>query len=410
MLPTSFKAVMLRSAVVLLLGTAHITLSQPTLEPRAYCAIPANEDGSDDSPAILSAFKSCARKGHIVFENKTYHIHKTLKTTNLKDTRVDIHGTLLWGNNTDYWLKNPQETGFQNGSAAWFLGGSDVQVNGFGYGTLDGNGQVWYDLVKGESMYPDRPHALAIWNADGMKVNDLRMVQSQMWSMAIMWSKNVVLDNVYISSSTSSKNPARNTDGADTINSDNITFRNMYIRNGDDAIAIKGNSTNILVEDSTFEKSLGLAFGSLGQYGGAFERVENVVARRIRFLETRHGSYIKTWTGDRVSYPPNGGGGGVGYLRNVSLIDFDVEGLRNQPFSVAQCTSFSGERGDCESSEFKISNIELKGWSGTTASGYVVDMDCSKASGGCKDITVEDMDLKNKDTDDKVDRYRCRDL
>lgn len=133
-----------------------------------------------------------------------------------------------------------------------------------------------------------------------------------------MHSKNVLMDGVYIRSESDSGNPARNTDGVDTINSDYITFRNMFIRNGDDAIAIKGNSTNILVEDSTFDNSLGLAFGSLGQYIGREERVENVVARNIIFNGTRHVAYIKTWTGDVVNYPPNGGGGGTGYLRNIS--------------------------------------------------------------------------------------------
>ncbi|KAI8209746.1 polygalacturonase [Colletotrichum sp. SAR 10_77] len=196
-----------------------------------------------------------------------------MTTTDLEDTQIEIHGTLLWSNDTDYWLNHPQPTGFQNGSAAWFLGGKNVTVDGFGYGTLDGNGQVW--------------------------------------------QVNVLFDGIYINSTSSNGNPARNTDGADTINSDHITFRNMYIRNGDDAIALKGNSTNILIEDSTLDRSLGIAFGSLGQYKGVFERVENVTVRRIKGLKTRYGAYVKTWTGDQVSYPPNGGGGGIGYLRNA---------------------------------------------------------------------------------------------
>lgn len=27
----------------------------------------------------------------------------------------------------------------------------------------------------------------------------------------------------------------------------------------------------------------------------------------------RYGAYIKTWTGNPTGYPPNGGGGGLGY-------------------------------------------------------------------------------------------------
>lgn len=138
------------------------------------------------------------------------------------------------------------------------------------------------------------------------------MVQSQMWTVVIMWSKDVLLNNIYINSTSHNSQPALNTDGVDTLYSDNITFRNMYIRNGDDAIAIKGNSNNILVEDSTFDNSLGLAFGSLGQYIGETELVENITACQIKFDGTRYASYVKTWTGDQVNYPPNGGGGGLG--------------------------------------------------------------------------------------------------
>lgn len=52
---------------------------------------------------------------------------------------------MQWSDNTSYWLSHNQWTGFQNGSAAWFLGGTNVTVNGHGYGTLDGNGQAWQD-------------------------------------------------------------------------------------------------------------------------------------------------------------------------------------------------------------------------------------------------------------------------
>lgn len=109
---------------------------------------------------------------------------------------------------------------------------------------------IRYDLVQGESNYPNRPHALAIWKADGLVLQDVRLMQSQMWSVAIMHSKNVIVDGLYIRGESDSGSPARNTDGYDAIDSDHVTFRNQYVRNGDDAIAIKGNSTNILVEDS----------------------------------------------------------------------------------------------------------------------------------------------------------------
>nr|XP_036589104.1 polygalacturonase [Colletotrichum truncatum]KAF6800746.1 polygalacturonase [Colletotrichum truncatum] len=403
-----------RSFLFLLLWGTYLLVSASKPHDAASkavytCTVPANNDGTDDSPAILDAFKECRKNRRIVFSNTTYHIRRMMTTTDLENTQIEIHGTLLWSDDTDYWLSNPQPTGFQNGSAAWFLGGKNITVDGFGYGTLDGNGQVWYiyayNLVKGQSMYPDRPHALAIWKATDMTVRNLRMVQSQMWTMAIMWSKNVLFDGVYINSTSSNGYPARNTDGADTINSDHITFRNMYIRNGDDAIAIKGNSTNILIEDSTLDRSLGIAFGSLGQYKGEFERVENVTVRRIKGFKTRHGAYVKTWTGDQVSYPPNGGGGGIGFTNIIpALTDFNLTQVQQAPFVIGQCTSFS------ESSTYKISDMVVREWIGDGASSYVADMDCSKGAGGCEDITIEAVNLKNTTTGAAVARYRCRDV
>ncbi|KAL3303923.1 glycoside hydrolase family 28 protein [Colletotrichum asianum] len=375
-----------------LLAVADLTTHD--VGPRAIytCTVPANNNGTDDSPAILAAFKECRKGRRIVFSNTTYHVNQMMTTTDLEDTQIEIHGTLLWSNDTDYWLSHPQPTGFQNGSAAWFLGGKNVTVDGFGYGTLDGNGQVWQ-----VSNYPDRPHALAIWKATDMTVCNLRMVQSQMWTMTIMWSKNVLFDGIYINSTSSNGNPARNTDGADTINSDHTRFATCTFA--------MGNSTNILIEDSTLDRSLGIAFGSLGQYQGVFERVENVTVRLIKGLKTRYGAYVKTWTGDQVSYPPNGGGGGIG-----SLSDFNLTQIQQVPFVIGQCTSYSGEKGDCESSTFKISNMTIHGWVGDGASSYVADMDCSKAAGGCDNITIENIGLTNTTTGDAVAKYRCRDV
>ena len=106
--------------------------------------------------------------------------------------------------------------------------------------------------------------------------------------------------------------PARNTDGANTMFSDRITFRRWTIENGDDCIAAKANSTNILIEYATFYKGQGVAIGSVGQYHNQFEIVENVTARNIVAYGSRYIARIKTWTGEQNGWPPNGGGGGVG--------------------------------------------------------------------------------------------------
>ena len=111
-----------------------------------------------------------------------------------------------------------------------------------------------------------------------------------------------------------------NTDGANTIYSSNIQFIRWSVTNGDDSISIKANSTNIVVRDSNFYTGNGLAFGSIGQYKGAFETIENVFVTNITCHKTTHAVYFKTWTGEQVGYPPNGGGGGFGCMDSPSSL------------------------------------------------------------------------------------------
>jgi len=94
--------------------------------------------------------------------------------------------------------------------------------------------------------------------------------------------------------------------------SDNIHFDRWTVTNGDDSISTKANSTNILITNGVFNDGLGIGIGSIGQYQGVYETMENITVRDCVFRRTLHAAYVKTWTGDRVNYPPNGGGGGLG--------------------------------------------------------------------------------------------------
>ena len=131
-------------------------------------------------------------------------------------------------------------------------------------------------------------------------------------TMTVIHSSNVLLQDIYVSSRSTSGTSSVNTDGADTIYADNITFNRWTVRNGDDAISPKANSSNILITNSIFYDGSGIALGSIGQYNGVFETIENVTAENITCINTLHAVYFKTFTGEQVGYPPNGGGGGLG--------------------------------------------------------------------------------------------------
>lgn len=303
-------------------------------------------------------------------------------------------------------MANSLATGYQNQSTAWILGGDRLTVNGHDYGTLNGNGVVWYQLASGVSNYPRRPHALSVHNTTNSVFTGIRFVRSQMWTMDVMFSQNVLFEDIYVNNTVPGIG-AQNTDGCDTIYTNNLIFRRWTIDNGDDAISLKANSTNILVEDCTFYNGQGFAIGSIGQYKGVFEYIQNVLVRNITVIGTKYAGYIKTWTGVQQNYPPNGGGGGLGYMSDITWTDFTLDAIRSTPFSISQCTSYSGAVAQCETSLFKIENVTLTDFTGSADSTVFANMQCSADAGGCSNLEIERTKVVDTTNGTAVNGYLC---
>lgn len=79
-----------------------------------------------------------------------------------------------------------------------------------------------------------------------------------------------------------------------TVYANNITFLRWIVSNGDDSISMKQNSTNIYIANCTFYKGLSFAMGSIGQYPGQINVIENVTAENIILYDTIYGARIKT--------------------------------------------------------------------------------------------------------------------
>ena len=136
------------------ISTAILALRSALLASSRICTIPVAPQSNDAVPAILSAFSQCSHDATIIFKNDTYYINSVMNTTGLSNVTIDLQGTLLWSTDIDYWLKHSLPVGYQNQSVAWYLGGSNITFSGHGYGTLDGNGQVWYDYNAGAPTLP----------------------------------------------------------------------------------------------------------------------------------------------------------------------------------------------------------------------------------------------------------------
>lgn len=229
------------------------------------CEIYPNGNGQDDTPNILKAFKHCGVNGTVIFTNQTFQIDQVMNTTNLYNCNVHIHGTLRWSTNISYWTNNVYPILYQNLSTGWLFGGKNVKLHGYGYGTLDGQGQIWYDWNRNRTNALGRPMTMTVFESDNVVIRGLRIVQAQFWSMLISTSKNIVITDMYVNNTSNSTSTTVNTDGVDVWRSDNVTLSRWNTTCFDDAVAIKGNSSNVYVSDIYAYRTTGLAIGSVGQ-------------------------------------------------------------------------------------------------------------------------------------------------
>lgn len=248
----------------------------PSSPPRhKICHVPSHNDfTTDDSSYILSALQECNNGGRVVFpSNTSYVIGTALDLTFLHHIDLDIQAYIQFTNDTDYWQSHGFHHIFQNATTFFQLGGSDVNV--YGGGMLDGNGQVWYDLYASNKLIL-RPILFGIIGLHSGVIADLRLRYSPQWYNLIANSSDLVFDGIDIAGYSRSENMAKNTDGFDTYRSENVVIQNCVVNNGDDCVSFKPNSTEILVQNLWCNGSHGISVGSLGQYPGEVDIVENV--------------------------------------------------------------------------------------------------------------------------------------
>ncbi|TDL18020.1 glycoside hydrolase family 28 protein [Rickenella mellea] len=278
--------------------------------------------GEDDGPAFLSAVKACS---HVTIPKDTIlNISSPLNMTNVKNKHIDLRGTIKFNPDIDFWSTNSFSFPFQNETTFWIFGGTNLLVNGGG--AIDGSGQVWYDAFATNASLV-RPILLTLFQAENVLVEDIHMMNSPQWFNFVNEGKHVVFQSINISSVSTNANRNKNTDGWNTYRSNDVTIKNSVINNGDDCVAFKPNSTNIFVTELNCNGSHGISVGSLGQFPGVFDVVENVTASHVRLSNVENGARIKAWAGPNV---------GSGIVRNITFKHFSETNSDN-PLIIDQC-------------------------------------------------------------------------
>ncbi|KXN89717.1 Putative galacturan 1,4-alpha-galacturonidase A [Leucoagaricus sp. SymC.cos] len=371
----------------------------------ATCTLKPLGNGQDDTDQIEKAIAKCGHFGNTIFEAGSFNVTRKMMW-DLNHATVDLHGFLSFNPDIQFWLDpaNTFRVVFIQSQASWFVvTGSDFVIDAHNTGGIQGNGQPWWSFFTTRTREDGdgRPISLTLWRAARAVVRNFRIQSPPFWSNTAAECQDVLYEGMFINASNTDpefagKNIVPNTDGINTYRSDSVTMVNWDVTSGDDCLAIKGNSSNIVARNITCRGGNGIAFGSLGQYANMSDLVENVVLEDLLLTRIdpnvqpnmQNGVYLKTWDGSINGAPPTGGGAGPGMVRNITVRNVRLDRV-NLPLHIYQTNG--GHSGDTPST-FNFSNLNFINWSGTSLLTRLVDIECSPAV-GCRNITFQDFDL-----------------
>jgi galacturan 1,4-alpha-galacturonidase len=176
-------------------------------ERTKVCYVRAFGDGKDDSQTLFSAAKACNNGGTVALLDPIYIIAQAVDLTFLSSVDFDIQGVITFTNDTAYWMEKSFKYTFQGGSSFWQFGGNDV--NFYGGGTLDGGGQVWYDLFAKNSTIA-RPVLFAMVGMHHASMSNINMINPPNWFNWISDSSDLIISDVALTAQSSNQNPVKN--------------------------------------------------------------------------------------------------------------------------------------------------------------------------------------------------------
>lgn len=195
----------------------------------------------------------------------------------------------------------------------------DVIITGEN-GTIDGQGDVWWNMWRQRTLLFTRPNLLELVHSTDIIISNVVFQNSPFWNIHPVYCSNVVIRNLTVLAPYDSPN----TDGIDPDSSSNVCIEDCYISTGDDLVAVKSGwdeygiaygrpSSNITIRRLTGSSPFaGIAIGSETSGG-----VENVLAENITIYNSGIGIHIKT----------NVGRGG--YIKNITISDVNMNKVRN---------------------------------------------------------------------------------
>ncbi|KAL5365184.1 putative exopolygalacturonase A [Aspergillus floccosus] len=354
---------------------------------------PVNSEAADAGPGILAAAHKCNHGGTVFLPPGDYEIGTPLDLTFLEDVDFAIWGNVTFKRDIELWTEKAFKYKFQTSSLFWRFGGRNVNIYGDGKGVIDGMGQFWWSaMAKNKTV--TRPILLGTDGLHHATISGLTMLNAPNWFNLISNSSDILITDMTLLVGDSPKEaPAKNTDGWDTYRSSNIVIQNSRIVNTDDCVSFKPNSTQIIVQNLDCTGSHGISVGSLGQYQGETDIVEDVYVYNVTMRDASDLARIKVWPGVPPESTGSTSGGGLGRVRNVT---WDAMYSENNDWVIqlTQCYyAINQTMCDRYPASLEIEDITFTNFEGTTSKKYdpqIGTLVCSSPE-VCHDISASDI-------------------
>ncbi|KAF8387614.1 hypothetical protein HHK36_026267 [Tetracentron sinense] len=276
-------------------------------------------DGStDDTAAFRSAWKAaCAVKSGVLLapSDCVFKITSTIFSGPCKPGLVfQVDGVLMPPDGPDRWPKSDSKQ-------QWLV---FYRLNGMtftGIGTIEGNGQKWWELPCKPHRGPhgktlpgpcDSPALIRFFMSSNLVVSGLRIQNSPKFHVKFDGCDGVMIEKLSISSPKLSPN----TDGIHIEDTKSVGIYNSVIANGDDCISIGPGCSGVDIENVTCGPSHGISIGSLGVHNSQ-ACVSNIRVRNAFIKESDNGVRIKTWQG------------GMGSVTGITFENIQMDNVRN---------------------------------------------------------------------------------
>jgi len=293
-------------------GAGAAPSSGPVLDVARYGA--KGDGTTDDTAAIQRALDDAsARHGTVVFPQGDFLTGALFVKSNTT-VRID-HGATLRAIQADTSWPHVSEaypqirTRVQGVEMQWAAAIINVDhaenVNITGDGTIDGQGQSWWDhyYLVGKPQHDkdkvgwalnydeERPRTIETFESKNVSIKDLTLTNSPFWTVHLAYTDGAHVDGVKIRNLMNASGRMPSTDGVDIDSSRNVLVERADIQANDDALVIKSGrdgdglrvnrpSENILIRNSLVTAgAAGFTIGSETSGGVRGVEVDNVDVR-----------------------------------------------------------------------------------------------------------------------------------